>query len=87
MTMAKETAKPFSFRQVSRLLEQLGFVARSTPEGYQVFRHPATNALIVLPHYEAEDRVYSPHLAGIRKTLDDYYLVSSEDLDRRLAEV
>jgi hypothetical protein len=73
-----------TYGRLDKMLRDLGFSSRTSEERARVYRHEATEALIVLPLLPM-DAIASPHhLATVRATLDDYGFADTLDLASRL---
>jgi predicted RNA binding protein YcfA (HicA-like mRNA interferase family) len=70
-----------TFKDLTSLLQKLGFINRPTTGNHVVFEYPATGFLIVLPLHEASDLVPMRHLVGIRSQLDELGLMSLDAFD------
>jgi hypothetical protein len=63
-----------TYGQLDKVLRALGFTVhpgRNDPPG-RVYKHEDTGAIIMLPAYPKNDRVYEHHLAAARSELDNF---------------
>jgi predicted RNA binding protein YcfA (HicA-like mRNA interferase family) len=70
-----------TFKDLTSLLNKLGFINRKTTGNHVVFEYPATGFLVVLPLHKASDLVPMRHLIGIRSQLDELGLMSMAAFD------
>ena len=77
-------SKAITYADVERLLTQLGFVAEDTTGSFKVFRHQASDALIVLPSSHASDSVDPSHLVAVRKHVLENGLSDEDSFDALL---
>jgi hypothetical protein len=78
-----------SYGHLDEVLRGLGFSARIAKgdalEGdARVYRHPGTEALIVLPVFPAEETVLPHHLLAVRATLDNFGIADPLDFNAML---
>lgn len=76
-----------TFADLERLLLKLGFIACQTVGNHQVFQHPASNTLIVLPRYEPQEFLRPVHLVSVRKILTENGLMTIAAFDGFLEKV
>ena len=68
---------------LTQTLCSLGFTVHEPEPGALVFEHE-TGAVIILPKFPENDRVYWHHLADARAMLDAYGIVEAPDFASRL---
>lgn len=68
---------PITFADLEKLLVKLGFVKLPHPK-YQIFEHPATEALISLRNYTPHEAIRPVDCVVTRGTLEAYGLMSRE---------
>lgn len=78
--------KQITFRQIEWLLGHVGFVREPTSGRHNLFVHRPTDAMIVLPPYDPDHRVWAPHLAGVQHTLVWRGIVDETDFEALLEE-
>jgi hypothetical protein len=71
-----------TFRQ---LLSDLGFRQIQLSDAHIAFQHDATDTLLALPVYKANQHVAPHHLAMFRVQLDAKGILDADDFDRLVA--
>ena len=73
-----------TYAQLSEILRSLGFTLHEPEPGVRVYKHTETGALLVLPKYPDEDRVYGHHLTATKMSLDGVGIASGPEIANRL---
>ena len=71
------------FADLCELLDELGFSPTMQPI-HIVFEHPASDTLLVLRRYRADELVTPANLTAVRKLLDERGLLPADEFDSRL---
>lgn len=79
--------KKILYSQLKTFLFELQFILVPMEEKYLVFRHPESEALIALPHYEPDAAIAKVHLILIRRILIEYGLGEEESFNDFLEKV
>ena len=72
-----------TYGRLTQTLRSLGFTVHEPKPGVLVYKHE-TGAVIILPKFPDEDRVYWHHLADARAMLDAYGIASGPEFASRL---
>jgi hypothetical protein len=72
---------PITFNDLAKLLSRLGFILCSVTGPQKVFQHLASDTLIILPHYEAQEPLRAIHLVSTRKLLIEKDLITPAAFD------
>jgi predicted RNA binding protein YcfA (HicA-like mRNA interferase family) len=88
--LRKATGKLFgmpetTYGRLTKTLRCFGFTVREPQPGALVYEHAETGALIILPKFPDNDRVYWHHLADSRGTLDSFGIASAAEFANRLS--
>ena len=72
-----------TYGRLTQTLRSLGFTVHEPKPGVLVYKHE-TGAVIILPKFPDEDRVYWHHLADARSMLDAYGIATEPEFASRL---
>jgi hypothetical protein len=73
-----------TYGRLTQTLLALGFTVLEPEPGALVYKHAGTGALIILPKFPDDDRVYWHHLTDVKMTLDAYGIASAPEFASRL---
>jgi hypothetical protein len=74
-------AKQITYGDLEQTLLSFDFVMSETREGYRLFRHPHSEAVLLLPRYRRDKSAHHFHLSSVRGTLADFGFLKSEEFD------
>lgn len=77
--------KQITFSGLERALLKTGFVLTRSNGGHKIFRHRATDAMVVLPALPDDRDVDAAHLVAVSRTLDEKGVIE-RDAFRELLE-
>ena len=77
-------ARHVTFQDLEHALTTVGFLSVPTAGQHKVFRHEATDTLVLLPLVPPDSDVDGIHLAAVRRMLDERGVVESEVFDSLL---
>lgn len=77
-------SKMVTYDELEHLLIQVGFVVSRAADGHKVYKHQASDTLIVLPSNGDNDSVSLTHLVAVRRTIAEKGLLDGESFDRLL---
>lgn len=70
--------KQITFAGLERALLKTGFVVTRSNGGPKVFRHQATDTMVILPALPGERGVDAVHLVAVSRTLDEKGVIERE---------
>jgi predicted RNA binding protein YcfA (HicA-like mRNA interferase family) len=73
-----------TYRQVARLLAELGFKEEHTQGTHHLYVHPVAHAQIMMPDAPGEDVVLPSVWSGIRRTISEFGIMEPGDVDERI---
>ena len=73
-----------TYGQLTDILRSLGFTIHEPEPGVRVYKHAESGALLILPVYPDNDRVYGHHLTATQMTLDGFGIASKQEFSSRL---
>lgn len=67
-----------TYGQLDKVLRSLGFSCRPTkqPPPGRFYEHKESGAIIILPAFDENDRVYAHHLVTVQTELDNFGLAA-----------
>lgn len=68
-----------TYGQLAEILESLGFTSHEPEPGVRVYKHAESGAMIFLPKFPDEDRVYGHHFTDVKMTLDSFGIADAPD--------
>lgn len=74
-------AKSITYGDLEQTLLSFDFVMSETPEGIRLFRHPRSEAVLLLPHYRREKPAHHFHYTSVRGTLEDFGFLKPDEFD------
>ncbi len=76
--------KMITFAELEALLLEVGFEESPTTGNHKLFEHLISDTIVVLPMWQATDRVDRAHLVATRKTLDGRGVIDAAAFDEFL---
>lgn len=76
-----------TYAQFDKVLTSLGFTAHEPEPGTRVYRHPHSEALVVLPARPAHALVPPHHIVGTRMILEAFGIADPPEFASRLQKV
>ena len=73
-----------TYGQLTEILRSLGFTIHEPEPGARVYKHAQSGAMIFLPIFPDNDRVYGHHLTATQMTLDGFGIASKPEFASRL---
>lgn len=76
----------FTYGQLDKVLRVLGFSCRPSekdPPG-RIYEHKQTGALVKLPTFADEEKVYEYHLITVQGALDNFGIADPMTFDKKL---
>jgi hypothetical protein len=73
--------EPVTYGDLERTLLSFDLVMTETHEGYRLFRHPHSEAVLLLPNCRREKAAQQFHYASVRGTLADFGSLKSDEFD------
>jgi predicted RNA binding protein YcfA (HicA-like mRNA interferase family) len=80
-------SKPATYRDLTSLLEHLGFQDESVKGSHHAFRYEASNTLVLLADLRPEDPVTSEDLISVRRHLDSKGLMDARTFEQRFPQL
>ena len=77
--------RTITYGELRQFLRDRGFDYKCVEDSHWLFRHAASDTVILLAVHEPDDPVRSHDRQGVRRMLDERGLVPAEDLDRFVA--
>ena len=75
-----------TYRQLDKVLRSLGFTCRpgtKNPPG-RIYEHKNSGAIIMLPAFLENDKIYEHHLVAARSELDTFGIADPTTFDAKL---
>lgn len=75
-----------TYGQLNKVLRSLGFVdrpGRRSPPGH-IYEHTKTGAVIMIPAFEDDEKVFEHHLVAARAELDNFGLAKPSVFEAKL---
>ncbi|NES99483.1 MAG: type II toxin-antitoxin system HicA family toxin [Sphaerospermopsis sp. SIO1G1] len=73
--------KDMLFQDLKQFLFKLGFKLIPTSGNHLIFKHSASQALVILPLYKDKSYVERIHLVTVRRILIEYDLIDKSEID------
>jgi len=78
--------EPATYRELTALLEQLGFRDESVSGSHCAFRHATSETLVLLADLKPDDPVRPEDLVSVRQHLDAKGLMDASAFERRFPQ-
>jgi len=75
-----------TYRDLERVLATVGFAPLPTSGRHKVFRHEATDTVVLLPLVQADGELDDIHLAAVRRMVDERGVIEGDAFDSLLWE-
>jgi len=74
-------ASAITYGDLEDTLLSFGFQLSVTPEKYRLFRHPHSEAVVMLPEYRRARAALQTHIVSVRGTLDGFGFLDRDEFD------
>jgi hypothetical protein len=73
--------KTIKYGDLEDALLSFGFQLSVTPEKFRLFRHPQSEAVVMLPAYRRDRAALQTHIVSVRGTLDGFGFLNRDEFD------
>ncbi len=74
-------ASAITYGDLEDTLLSFGFRMNVTPEKFRLFRHPHSEAIVMLPAYRRDRPAMQTHIVSVRGTLDGFGFLDRREFD------